>query len=258
MSFLFDEVIFGPVRSRRLGLSLGINLLPLRYKYCSYNCIYCECGWTSLREPAPGDLPTRDEVARYLRIKLEELAADQYLPDAITYAGNGEPTLHPDFAGIVDDTLRIRDELSPRSGVAVLSNATQLHRADVFKALTRLNYNIQKLDAGNDRLARILNHPVQPVSYDTLVDNLRCFGGQVIIQSMFLRGVFAGEEIDNTRHEETAEWIEQLCKIRPASVMIYSIARATPAKGLHKVPLPELQKIAERVQLAGIPVKVYE
>lgn len=246
------------MRSRRLGLSLGINLLPLHTKYCSFNCIYCECGWTpGSKEEAPA-LPSREEVRWYLEKQLRQLATEDYLPDAITYAGNGEPTIHPEFPLIVDDTIALRDELAPKARVTVLSNASMLHREDVFNALLKLDHNIQKLDGGTDRIFRLMNSPVEPITFDSVVENLKRFGGKVIIQTMFLRGHYRGEVVDNTTDPEVDAWVEKLQVIQPKSVMIYPVARATPVHDLEKIPIFELEKIAERARAKGINVDVYQ
>ncbi len=258
MPFLFHDVIFGPVRSRRLGLSLGINLLPLHRKFCSFNCIYCECGWT----PAPAregmELPSRAEVASFLEEKLKQLAKENYLPDAITYAGNGEPTLHPDFSGIVDDTTKLRNRYSPHSKVSVLSNASRIHDPFVFEALLKLDNNILKLDAGSEETFRVLNNPVESFDFARMISDLERFKGNLIIQTMFLRGVYNGMTVDNTTSGEVGEWIGHLKAIRPKAVMIYPIERATPAQGLEKIRRQELEKIAVLVRKEGLEVKVYD
>jgi wyosine [tRNA(Phe)-imidazoG37] synthetase (radical SAM superfamily) len=258
MPFLFHDVIFGPVRSRRLGLSLGINLLPLHRKYCSFNCIYCECGWTPPRDKELTELPAREETAFFLEQKLKELAEEDYLPDAITYAGNGEPTLHPQFSGIVDDTIRLRDAYSPRSKVTVLSNASRIHEPEVFNALLKLDNNILKLDAGTEATFRLLNNPVDPIDFRELVSNLAKFNGRLIIQTMFLRGILNGKPVDNTTGTEVGEWIGHLRKIRPSAVMIYPVARETPAREIEKIKRNELELIAARVRQEGLEAKVYD
>jgi len=257
-AFLFHEVVFGPVRSRRLGLSLGINLSPINAKHCSFNCIYCECGWTHRSANDAVAYPSREEVGWLLEKQLKQLQADDYLPDAITFAGNGEPTLHPDFPAIAGDVRRIRDRLAPDAKVAVLSNASMLHDPGVFDALKSLDNNIQKLDAGTEHLFRLINQPVVPLKLDEVVEGLIRFEGQVIIQSMFLRGRIRGESFDNTTPSETAAWLEKLRLIRPKSVMIYPIARATPVHGLEKIPQEELMLIAGQVRDAGIDAEVYQ
>jgi len=258
MPFLFHDVIFGPVRSRRLGLSLGINLLPLHRKFCSFNCIYCECGWTPAHIREGMELPSRVEVSSFLEQRLKELAAEDYLPDAITYAGNGEPTLHPQFSGIVDDTIRLRNTYSPASKVTVLSNASRIHDPEVIAALLKLDNNILKLDAGTEETFRLLNKPVEAFDFGRMITDLEKFNGNLIIQTMFLRGNYNGVMIDNTTPQEVGLWIEHLKKIRPKAVMIYPIARATPARDLEKISRAELEAIALRARNEGIEVKVYD
>jgi len=255
--FLFHDVIFGPVRSRRLGLSLGINLLPTHSKYCSFNCIYCECGWTPENMNMPPELPSRELVSQYLEYRLKELVEQEHIPDVLTYAGNGEPTMHPEFAGIVDDTLALRDKYMPGVKVSVLSNASMIHDPEVFNALLKIDFNIQKLDAGFERLFRLINNPVLPVSYENIIADLKKFNGKVIIQSMFLRGTYKGEGIDNTTEKEVDEWLQKLDIIRPSLVMIYPVSRATPVHNLEKIGIFELEKIAAKVKLLGIEAKVY-
>lgn len=255
--FLFHDVIFGPVRSRRLGLSLGINLLPSHSKYCSFNCIYCECGWTPDIGNAIPDLPPRALVSEYLEYRLKELIEEDHIPDVLTYAGNGEPTMHPDFAGIVDDTLALRDKYMPGVKVSVLSNASMINEPSVFNALLKLDYNIQKLDVGFERLFLQINNPVRPVKFDDLIGNLKKFNGKVIIQSMFLKGLYKGETIDNTNDTEVTGWLQYLDFIRPSLVMIYPLSRATPVHNLEKISIFDLEKIAERVRNLGIEAKVY-
>lgn len=255
--FLFHDVIFGPVRSRRLGLSLGINLLPAHSKYCSFNCIYCECGWTPEDLSDKPEFPSRELVSQYLEYRLQELVRENYLPQAITFAGNGEPTLHPEFPGIVDDTLVLRDKYAPETQVAVLSNASMVHDPQVFNALVKLDANIQKLDAGYEKLFLLINSPVFPVRYSELTGNLKKFNGQVIIQSLFLKGNVNGHLIDNTGEDDVQAWLQQIKEINPKLVMIYPISRATPGGTLEKIPIFELEKIALQVNRIGIETKVY-
>jgi wyosine [tRNA(Phe)-imidazoG37] synthetase (radical SAM superfamily) len=254
--FLFNDIIFGPVRSRRLGLSLGINLLPAHKKHCSFNCIYCECGWTPVPDN-PLIFPGRQLVSEFLEQRLKEMVEEDYLPDAITFAGNGEPTLHPEFAGIVDDTIILRDKYTPASKTAVLSNASMIHDPDIFRALLKLDDNILKLDAGSERIFRLMNNPVLPVNFFDLINNLKKFEGKLIIQSMFLRGYFRNQVVDNTTKEEVDEWLNHIKEINPQKVMIYPIARATPVQALEKITILELEEIAKRVRDAGFEVQVY-
>lgn len=256
-TFLFNEVIFGPVRSRRLGLSLGINLLPDDKKYCSFNCIYCECGWTHHASGFTPSLPSREEVKEYLRQKLMQMVDEEYIPDALTFAGNGEPTLHPDFAGIVNDTIHLRDEFVPQAKITVLSNASMIHKKEIFDALLLLDNNIQKLDAGFQELFDLINNPVSPVRVEKLVEDLQKFEGNVIIQSMFLKGRYKNHDFDNTGVEEISSWLEKIDFIRPSNVMIYSLDRATPLHDLTKIPRFELDRIAMMVRELGVKASVY-
>jgi wyosine [tRNA(Phe)-imidazoG37] synthetase (radical SAM superfamily) len=185
------------------------------------------------------------------------MAEEDYLPDALTFAGNGEPTLHPDFEGIVNDTIVLRDKYTPGAKVTVLSNASMIHDPKVFRALLRLDNNILKLDAGTERIFKLINNPVLPVKFSDLISNLKKFEGNLIIQSIFLRGYFRDQFVDNTTAEELYEWIKHLGEINPKMVMIYPIARATPVHALEKIPVDELEVIAEMVRKAGLEVKVY-
>lgn len=256
-TFLFDKTIFGPVKSRRLGVSLGINLLPNDTKVCSFDCIYCECGWNPTTREKKAELPSQETVKRELRLKLIAMKADNELPDVITFAGNGEPTLHPDFAAIIDDTLALRDELCPMARVAVLSNSTMLHKPVVVEALKKVDDNILKLDSAIEKTVQLLDSPLGNFSLDAVVENLKRFERQLTIQTMFLRGSYNGQHFDNTTEDELKAWIEVVAAINPREVMIYSIDRDTPADSLEKVSVEDLQQIAIRVQReTGISVQV--
>jgi wyosine [tRNA(Phe)-imidazoG37] synthetase (radical SAM superfamily) len=228
-TFLFDEIIFGPVRSRRLGVSLGINLLPTKRKICNFNCIYCECGWTQDIEKAVSHLPGREEVYNALDSKLSELIKKNIIPDVITYAGNGEPTLHPDFPGIIDDSIILRDKYFKKTRIAVLSNATTISNPLIKNALLKVD----------------------------LINNLIGFDGKLIIQTLFLRGIHNGKVVDNTTRVEIREWLKAIERIKPSEVMIYTISRDTPEGArLKKVPLNELKEIAALVESIGIRTQV--
>lgn len=256
-TFLFDEIIFGPVKSRRLGVSLGINLLPVKRKICNFNCIYCECGWTEDTEKAVSKLPNREEVHNALKHKLTELKNKNHSPDVITYAGNGEPTLHPDFAGIIDDSIKLRDIYFPHAKIAVLSNATTISNPEIKKALLKVDMNILKLDSAIDSTIKLHNQPRTPIVAEELINLLAGFGGKVIIQTLFLRGTHDGKEIDNTTPSEINAWLKALEKIKPSEVMIYTISRDTPeGSSLMKVPLNELKSIAALVESIGIKAQV--
>ncbi len=253
-TFLFDSIVFGPIRSRRLGSSLGINLLPVNSKVCSFDCIYCECGWTDSVDK--GKLPTRAEVKKYLERRLEELQRKGDSLDVITYAGNGEPTLHPDFSEIIDDSIELRNKYFPWAKIAVLSNSTMLNKPKVIAALKKVDQNILKLDSAFDSTIKLLNQPRVKFSAEELVNNLKSFEGKLIIQTLFLRGSYDGKTIDNTVDAEVNAWLELVKAIRPKEVMIYTIARDTPAKGLEKVSLKDLKVIASKVEALGIPIQV--
>ncbi len=255
-TFLFDQIIFGPVRSRRLGVSLGINLLPTDSKVCSFDCIYCECGWTPKHREKKAVLPKRDDVRERLEEKLTQMAENGELPDVITFAGNGEPTLHPDFAGIIDDTIALRNQICPKARIAVLSNATMLHKTSVIGALLKVDDNIQKLDSAFEETIRKIDCPNSGFKLDDVVNNLKSFGGRVTIQTLFLKGKFKDEIIDNTTEQELSAWLSLVAQIAPRQVMIYTIDRDTPAAGLEKVKVEELQRIAQRVREMGIEVQV--
>lgn len=256
-TFLFDSIVFGPVRSRRLGVSLGINLLPLTRKVCSYNCIYCECGWTHAGDGNSEALPSRTAVREALRQKLSEMREKGTAPDVITYAGNGEPTLHPDFAAIIDDSVALRSEFFPEAKVSVLSNGSMIHRKSVREALKRVDMNILKLDSVFPETVRRMNRPRRPFDLARYESYLGDFNGQFIIQTLFVRGRCDGETIDNATPGEISAWLEVIARLKPQSVMIYTIDRDTPdGNELRKVPAAELHAIAERVEALGIPASV--
>lgn len=256
-TFLFDKIIFGPVQSRRLGVSLGINLLPTDSKLCSFDCIYCECGWNPDPKKVKAKLPSRQAVRQALEHKLHEMQAQHKLPDVITFAGNGEPTLHPDFPGIIDDTIELRNSITPEARIAVLSNSTMLFKKPVVEALKKIEDNILKLDSAFTETIEIMDRPVGNFNLDKLMKQLCAFDGQLIIQTMFLKGSFEDRNFDNTTPAEVDAWIELLEKIKPERVMIYTIARDTPAQNLVKIPLSTLNEIAAQVrQKTGLKVEV--
>jgi wyosine [tRNA(Phe)-imidazoG37] synthetase (radical SAM superfamily) len=254
--FLFEQIIFGPVRSRRLGISLGINLLPTVRKHCSFNCVYCECGWTLTREVEEG-FPTSDDIRHALEQKLIQMKSRNALLDSITFAGNGEPTLHPHFAQIVDDTVLLRDKYYPNANVSVLTNASRLSNAAIAAALMKTDQPILKLDAGTQSTFDLINKPLIPISLHKIVEALQLFGEKAIIQTLFVKGIHEGTVIDNTTEAEVEAWLGHLAAIRPRMVMIYPIARATPEEDLDVVPDAILQAIAQKVEALGIATEVY-
>lgn len=255
MTALFEDIIFGPIRSRRLGLSLGVNLLPTHSKLCNFDCIYCECGWNA-DNASSRRFNSREEVSSRLEEVLSEMVAAGTPPDVITFAGNGEPTMHPDFEAIIDDTIALRDRLCPSAKVSVLSNATMIGRESVRRALKRVDNNILKLDSAFDETVRALNNPCGSYSVANVVENLRLFDGQFILQTMFLRGEYNGQKIDNTTNREVEAWLHIVADLHPQKVMVYSLDRDTPCKSLEKVTREELQQIAVRVEALGIECSV--
>mgnify|MGYP003295544727 CR=1 FL=1 len=255
MTSLYDNIIFGPVRSRRLGLSLGVNLLPIESKLCSFDCIYCECGWND-EHPGKRRFNSRDDVREMLAHTLERMVADGTPPDVITFAGNGEPTLHPEFEAVIDDTIAMRDKYCPSAKVSVLSNATQIHRDDVRRALLRVDNNILKLDSAFDATVQIMNKPQGKYSVCDTVERLKQFEGNLIVQTMFLRGEYMGKRVDNTTEEEVSAWLDLIKEIAPRQVMVYSLDRDTPCQTIEKVEKDELRTIAARVEALGISCSV--
>ena len=253
---IFHEIIYGPVHSRRLGVSLGVNLLPPDGKLCTFDCIYCECGRNAERRTHT-KLPSREEVKAALVQKLTEMKAEGILPNVITFAGNGEPTMHPEFEGIIDDTIIARNEFAPNAKIAVLSNSTTLDKASVFRALNRIEDNIMKLDSVLDSRIQQMNAPNVPTFNFTHLSKQLCqFNGNIIIQTMFLRGEVGGAKVDNTTEEEISGWLQALKQINPKQVMIYTIDRETPVQTLYKVPREEMEKIADRARTLGCAVSV--
>ncbi len=254
---LFDEIVFGPVKSRRFGVSLGINLLPLEGKICSFNCIYCECGLTDERKKEKLKLFSASEINASLQSRFEALKAEGLNPDNITFAGNGEPTLHPEFESIVDNTIRLRNEFFPKAKVTVLSNATRLDRENVKRALLRIDNNVLKLDAGTNDTFQAINRPNFPILLEKVVQELKNFGGKLVIQTMLIRGEVDGKNVDNTKEEELSLWLQYIQEINPTLVMLYPIDRQTPYKTLEKVPESEFQALAKRIEALGIKAEVF-
>lgn len=253
---LFHSTIFGPIHSRRLGVSLGVNLMPDDGKICSFDCLYCEAGYNAQGRGESG-LPSKERVATDLEAKLSAMKAAGEPLDVITFSGNGEPTLHPEFAEIVDEVIRIRDKYYPAAKISVLSNSTRIFDPEVADALRRVDNNILKLDSAIEETMRLIDRPNSPsFTVSRVVDALRQFAGQAIIQTMFLRGEHNGMGVDNTTPEEVEALIDAYKDIKPKEVMIYSIDRSTPEEKLQKVPREELERIAGQIRNAGIKVMV--
>ena len=249
---LFDSIVYGPIRSRRLGVSLGINLMPTNAKLCTFDCVYCECGWN--QPVSHPQLPTREQVRDALESQLLTLDVQ---PDVITFSGNGEPTLHPDFLGIIQDTCALRNQYCPNAKVSVLSNSTQLGRKDVVEALLLCDNRILKLDSAIDTTMQLIDKPVnQHLTVAQIVQWLSLFEGNFTLQTCFLRGEYEGRVIDNTTPEELSAWYQIVDILHPKQVMIYVIDRATPLQTLSKVPADEMEAIAAPLREKGIDVIV--
>ncbi len=255
MTSLYDDIIFGPVKSRRLGISLGVNLLPVESKLCNFDCIYCECGWNADHKGLRR-FNSREAVRDMLAATLDRMASEGALPDVITFAGNGEPTMHPDFEAIIDDTIALRDEKAPMAKVSVLSNATQIHREDVRRALLHVDNNILKLDSAFDDTVQLINKPCGDYRVRRQVELMKLFDGHFILQTMFLRGEYNGRRVDNTTEEQVVAWLNLVKEMSPQKVMVYSLDRDTPCPTLERVSREELMAIALRVEQLGIECSV--
>lgn len=255
-TILFDEIAFGPLHSRRLGVSLGMNLLPYNGKLCSFDCIYCECGYNKDHKTTTA-LPSRDNVKAALEHKLIKLRDESVVPDVITFAGNGEPTLHPQFEGIIDDTIELRNKYIPNAKISVLSNAMHIGKESVFRALKKIDNNILKLDSAILDTVKLIDCPTsQAYSIEHQIELFKKFGNDFILQTMFLKGMHNGQIVDNTTDEEVNAWLKVVEEIKPREVMIYTIARETPEKNLEKVSLEKLNEIGEKVKQLGIKINV--
>lgn len=253
-TFLFNDLVYGPIHSRRLGNSLGVNLLPTNKKYCNFNCIYCECGAN-----IPGgkiNLPRRADVAEALSSKLQQLHAQGIEINSITFAGNGEPTIHPDFAGIVEDTVNERNKYFPDAKISVLSNATQIAKNNIVEALMLVDNRILKLDSAIESTAKAIDRPTGNYSVSHIVDLLKSFDGNFTLQTMFLEGNVDGLHINNMTDEEVSAWLNIVASTHPRQVMIYTIDRDTPEQDLRKATHDELDSIRNKVEAMGIDITV--
>lgn len=254
-TILFHQIIFGPIKSRRLGNSLGVNLLPANGKVCDFDCVYCECGFNK-DGGKDKRLPSKEMVFEAMAQKFAELKAAGAQVDTITFSGNGEPTLHPDFPEIVDYTLTMRDEFFPDAAVSVLTNASRINIKEIREALMKVTNPILKLDGGTEKYIRTIDNPQYDFSLKEAVANLKLFKGNFILQTMFLKGVINGERIDMTSPENTAPWIRIVLELRPKEVMMYTIDRETPVKHLEKVTVEEMEQIAAPLTARGIKVQI--
>ena len=248
---IYPSPIFGPVKSRRLGISLGINLLPADGKVCTFDCIYCECGFNATRR-AKGAMPTRQEVAKALEEKLTGMKEAGMLPDVLTFAGNGEPTIHPHFGDIIDDTIELRNRLCPNAKVSILTNATLITRDSVFDALKKVDNNILKLDTIDLDYISTVDRPTGKYDINAIIERMKAFEGKAVIQTMFMKGSVDGIDINNTGDNYVAPWIAAIKKIAPREVMIYTIDRETPISSLQKATHEELDRIVAMLEKEGI------
>lgn len=253
---LFHSTVFGPIHSRRLGTSLGINLAPDDGKVCTFDCIYCEAGYNRQGTGTTG-LATREKLEDDLRRKLAEMHAAGMKLDVITFSGNGEPTINPDFPAIVDTVIALRDEYYPKAKVSVLTNSTRIFSPAVAAALDKVDNNILKLDSAVEETMRLIDNPTErSFTVARAVEGLCRFAGTGIIQTMMLRGKHNGKVVDNTTDAEIDALIEAYQRIKPREVMLYSLDRSTPEENLVKVEHDELERIADRIRRAGITVAV--
>ncbi len=253
---LFHSTVFGPIHSRRLGTSLGINLAPDDGKVCTFDCIYCEAGYNRQGTGTTG-LATREKLEDDLRRKLAEMHAAGMNLDVITFSGNGEPTINPEFPEIVDTVIALRDEFYPEAKVSVLTNSTRIFTPAVAEALDKVDNNILKLDSAVEETMRLIDCPTErSFTVAKVVEGLCRFAGTGIIQTMMLRGKHNGKVVDNTTDAEIDALIEAYQRIKPREVMLYSLDRSTPEENLVKVEHDELERIADRMRRAGITVAV--
>ncbi len=250
-TIIYPSPIFGPVKSRRLGISLGVNLLPKDGKICTFDCIYCECGFNDDRRPKER-IPSHEEVAVLLEKKLAQMRNENTLPDVITFAGNGEPTIHPQFSDIIDSTIALRDKYCPKAKVSVLSNATMIVKQSVFDALMKVDNNILKLDTVDINYIRRVDRPVGKYDLEQIIKTMKTFKGKCVIQTMFLKGTLNGVSLDNTGDEFVKPWIDTVKEIAPREVMIYTIDRETPYKNLEKATHDELDRIVRMLAEEGV------
>ena len=248
---IYPAPIFGPIHSRRLGVSLGINLMPDDGKFCTFDCIYCECGFNAERRPKH-QRPSRAEVRKALEERLKKMKEEGMAPDVLTFAGNGEPTAHPEFAEIIADTLELRNKYFPNAKVSVLSNSTLICNPKVFDALKTIDNNIMKLDTVNMDYINLVNRPTGKYSLPSIIEQMKAFSGHIIIQTMFMKGEINGKSVSNVSDEYVIPWLKAVEEIHPQQVMIYTIDRETPDKDLIKATHEELDRILALIESKGI------
>jgi wyosine [tRNA(Phe)-imidazoG37] synthetase (radical SAM superfamily) len=255
--FLWNKIAFGPVQSRRLGSSLGINILPTTVKVCSFDCIYCECGWTLDKSVDFTLFNTANEIIAAIEAKFCQSKKENIHIDSITFSGNGEPTLHPEFNEIIDSLIVIRNKYYSETEIACLSNATQLNNLKVLSALKKMENPILKLDAVTESLFQLINKPTTPISVSEIIEHLQQFHGDFILQSLFFKGEIEGQCFNNAAEPHLSMWINIVKLLHPKKVMIYSLDRTTPAHNIEKIPVAQLQEIVRQLQAVGISAEAY-
>ena len=252
VTILFHSTIFGPIHSRRLGTSLGVNLSPNDGKVGTFDCIYCEAGYNSQGTGTSG-LPKRENVSSQLEAKLKEMKYAGEQLDVITFSGNGEPSIHPDFEGIIDDTIALRDKYFPNLKISVLCNSKRLGDVHVVNALKKVDNNILKLDTIDAKYITLVNRPTGKYDISDVLKSIGEFGKNCIVQTMFMKGESNGRSVDNTGDEYVLPWLEAIKNIGPKQVMIYTIDRETPDLGLRKASPEDLNRIVALIEATGIP-----
>ena len=246
-----EEVVFGPIFSRRLGSSLGINLLPENGKICTFDCIYCECGWNKDGRDDT-HLPSAERVRKALEAKLQRCFANQVPIDSITFSGDGEPTLNPEFPQIIDDTIALRNKYFPHSKITVLSNATMVHKPEVFNALRKVDNPTMKIDAPTNALIEKINHPAPGYDIHRVVEALKQFNGDFILQTMFLKS----KDFDSSNPEVLNGWMDIVRVLKPREVMVYTIDRPTPEEGLRKFTVDEMKNLVQPLIDEGFVIQI--
>lgn len=255
-TILFNQIVFGPIKSRRLGVSLGVNLLPKNGKWCNFDCVYCECGYN---KDGKEDtlLPTADDVVKAIEEKLSNHIISMGDIDSITFSGNGEPTMHPHFSFIIDKTLELRDIYAPSAKISVLTNGSGIGKSSVATALLKVDNSIIKIDSAIESTVQLINTPTYNYSISKLLEYLVPFSGKFVLQTMFLKGVSEqGVIIDNTTQSELDAWYDVVEKSNPREIMIYTIDRETPLKSLQKVTYAEMERIAAPLKARGIAISI--
>jgi len=255
--FLWDKIAFGPIQSRRLGSSLGINVSPTDVKICSFDCVYCECGWTLEKSIDPHLFYSVEEITTAIEAKLRQCKEAGTLIDSITFSGNGEPTLHPHFDQIIDNLIILRDKYYPKTAITCLSNATQLAKEEVLSSLKKIENPILKLDAVTEPLFQLINKPTIPVSVEEVIKQLQRMNGGFILQTLFFKGEIDGQYFNNAAEPHLSLWMNVVKQLHPRKVMIYSLDRNTPAQALEKIPMEELQEIVRLLKAIGIDAMAY-